>query len=148
MAIRPIATPLAGERVLALSPENATDASTFWQRRLNLFAGRALPYPPAAELLSHEQIATILTEELGRPIRFTAVTREEWTAQILELSQREDESVINADMARHIPAIGVAMASARAPIRAPDSAELQRLTGAAPLPLRQFLAEHCSIFGQ
>lgn len=42
MAIRPIATPLAGERVLALSPENATDASTFWQRRLNLFAGRAL----------------------------------------------------------------------------------------------------------
>lgn len=42
MAIRPIATPLAGERVLALSPENATDVSTFWQRRLNLFAGRAL----------------------------------------------------------------------------------------------------------
>ncbi|MDM0011749.1 hypothetical protein QTH87_04790 [Variovorax sp. J22P168] len=42
MAIRPIATPLAGERVIALSPENATDASTFWQRRLNLFAGRAL----------------------------------------------------------------------------------------------------------
>lgn len=42
MAIRPIATPLAGERVLALSPENATEASTFWQRRLHLFAGRAL----------------------------------------------------------------------------------------------------------
>jgi len=116
--------------------------------RPDLFAGRAIHYPPAAELLSHEQVATILTEELGRPIRFTPVTREEWTAELLELSQRENESVINADMARHIPAIGVSMASARALVRAPDPAELQRLTGAPPLPLRQFLAEHRSVFGQ
>ena len=42
MAIRPIATPLPGERVIALSPENATQASTFWQRRPHMFAGRAL----------------------------------------------------------------------------------------------------------
>jgi len=42
MAIRPILTPLPGERVIALSPGNATDAATFWQRRPNLFPGRAL----------------------------------------------------------------------------------------------------------
>ncbi len=42
MSIRPITTPLPGERVVALSPENATEASTHWQRRLNLFPGRAL----------------------------------------------------------------------------------------------------------
>lgn len=42
MSIRPITTPLPGERVVALSPETATLASTFWQRRLNLFPGRAL----------------------------------------------------------------------------------------------------------
>ena len=42
MAIRPIANPLPGERVLALSPENAAEAATFWRRRPNMFAGRAL----------------------------------------------------------------------------------------------------------
>ena len=42
MAIRPIATPLPGERILALSPENATQAATFWRRRPHMFAGRAL----------------------------------------------------------------------------------------------------------
>jgi len=42
MPNRPIAAPLPGERVVALSPGSATAASTFWQRRLNLFAGRAL----------------------------------------------------------------------------------------------------------
>jgi hypothetical protein len=42
MSIRPITTPLPGERVVALSPENATEAATHWQRRLNLFPGRAL----------------------------------------------------------------------------------------------------------
>jgi hypothetical protein len=42
MAIRPIAKPLPGERVLALSPESATQAATFWRRRPHMFAGRAL----------------------------------------------------------------------------------------------------------
>ncbi|EHR71164.1 collagen triple helix repeat protein [Burkholderiales bacterium JOSHI_001] len=42
MSIRPITTPLPGERVVALSPETATLASSFWQRRLNPFPGRAL----------------------------------------------------------------------------------------------------------
>lgn len=42
MSIRRIDHPLPGERVVALSPENANAAATDWLRRPNLFPGRAL----------------------------------------------------------------------------------------------------------
>ena len=42
MSVKPIANPLHGERVLAMSPETATAAATDWLRRPNMFAGRAL----------------------------------------------------------------------------------------------------------
>lgn len=45
MSITSIDNPLAGERVVALSPENANAAATDWLRRPNLFAGRALTAP-------------------------------------------------------------------------------------------------------
>ncbi len=43
--ITPISRPLPGERVVALSPGNATEAATDWLRRPNLFPGRALTAP-------------------------------------------------------------------------------------------------------
>lgn len=45
MSIERIDKPLQGERVVALSPEDATLAATDWLRRPNLFAGRALTAP-------------------------------------------------------------------------------------------------------
>ncbi len=42
MSITTIAQALMGERVVALSPENASEAATDWSRRPNLFPGRAL----------------------------------------------------------------------------------------------------------
>ncbi len=42
MTIERIDQPLQGERVVALSPEDAGRAATDWRRRPNLFAGRAL----------------------------------------------------------------------------------------------------------
>ncbi len=42
MTIERIEQPLQGERVVALSPEDAGRAATDWRRRPNLFAGRAL----------------------------------------------------------------------------------------------------------
>jgi hypothetical protein len=51
VSIKPIAEPLDGERVLAVSPENANAAATDWLRRPNLFPGRALTAPT----LEHRQ---------------------------------------------------------------------------------------------
>ncbi|MGE0348876.1 hypothetical protein [Hydrogenophaga sp.] len=45
MSIERIDHPLQGERVVALSPGDATLAATDWLRRPNLFAGRALTAP-------------------------------------------------------------------------------------------------------
>ena len=42
MSINKIQQALPGERVVALSPEDATSAATDWLRRPNLFSGRAL----------------------------------------------------------------------------------------------------------
>ena len=42
MTIERIDQPLQGERVVALSPEDASTAATDWRRRPNLFAGRTL----------------------------------------------------------------------------------------------------------
>lgn len=42
MSIRSIVDPLAGERIVALSPETATEAASDWRRRPHLFPGRAL----------------------------------------------------------------------------------------------------------
>lgn len=42
MSITPIRAPLAGERVVGLSPGSATEAATDWRRRPNVFPGRAL----------------------------------------------------------------------------------------------------------
>ena len=43
--VTPIHDPLPGERVVALSPGNATTAATDWLRRPNLYPGRALTAP-------------------------------------------------------------------------------------------------------
>jgi len=42
VSITTIAQALTGERVVALSPENSSEAATDWSRRPNLFPGRAL----------------------------------------------------------------------------------------------------------
>lgn len=44
-SVTPITTPLPGERVVALSPQDAAAAAVAWLRRPNLFPGRALAEP-------------------------------------------------------------------------------------------------------
>ncbi len=45
MSITPIARPLSGEHLVGLAPEDGVDASRWWLRRPNLFAGRTLTAP-------------------------------------------------------------------------------------------------------
>lgn len=111
-------------------------------RRPERFCGQAVHYPPGAELLTHAQIAELLSAELGRRIRFSSTSPQQWAAALLEWAKEDPSGVVNADMARHIPAVGAALASAKAPIVAPDPAQLQRLTGEPPLLMKTFLAQN------
>jgi hypothetical protein len=45
VSITPIDRPLSGEHLVGLAPEDAADASRWWLRRPNLFAGRTLTAP-------------------------------------------------------------------------------------------------------
>lgn len=114
----------------------------------DMFSSPAVHYPPGAELRTHREIAALLSETLGRPIRFDSLTQQEWTASLVALAFRDQSGVVNPDMAKHISAVGAALASAKAPIRPPDAAELQRLTGEPPLSLHAFLANHRHAFEQ
>jgi uncharacterized protein YbjT (DUF2867 family) len=97
-------------------------------------------YPPGAELVSHREIAKMLSSELDREIRFEAISREEWRNELASLAQTNANGVINADMASHISALGAMFSSpGKEPVRAPDKAELGRLIGRNPLSMMEFL---------
>lgn len=97
-------------------------------------------YPPGSELLSHREIAQMLSSELGKEIRFEAISREEWRNEIASLARTGPKGVINADMASHISALGAMFSShGSKPVRAPDKDELARLIGRDPLSMIEFL---------
>ncbi|MBR8256284.1 NmrA family NAD(P)-binding protein [Burkholderia ambifaria] len=114
--------------------------------RPTLFEGHSVHYPPGAEQCSHDEIALILSDVLGRPIRFNALTQTEWTEDILAQVQTDPDSMLNADMAKHISAVGAALANSKAPIRLPNPEELRHLTGAKPISVREFITMNRDLF--
>jgi len=51
-----------------------------------------------AELLSHAEVARVLSEELSRPIRFEPITREAWRDELLALAEAQPGGAVNPDM--------------------------------------------------
>jgi hypothetical protein len=103
------------------------------------FERSTVQYPPGAELLSHAEVAGVLSEELSRPIRFEPVTREAWRDELLALAEAQPGGAVNPDMADHISTLGAARAAGKRPSQTADAAALQRLTGRAPLSFRSFV---------
>jgi Predicted nucleoside-diphosphate-sugar epimerases len=95
-------------------------------------------YPTGAEELNHTDIATILTEELRRPVRFDPVSRDEWHQELVELSTLDPGGVVNPDMAVRISAVGLSIAQ-HGPSRSADVDALARLIGRTPLTFRQYV---------
>ncbi|MEV6236045.1 NmrA family NAD(P)-binding protein [Lentzea sp. NPDC051838] len=95
-------------------------------------------YPSGAEALSHDEIAAILTEELGKPVRYEPVTPEEWRRELVELSTTDQ--VVNPVMAGHITAVAQRVAE-HGSTMASDTEALQRLIGRPPLTFREHLRQ-------
>ncbi|MFT3775991.1 MAG: NAD(P)H-binding protein [Minicystis sp.] len=93
--------------------------------------------PPGAELHTHAEIADVLTSELGKAVRFEAISPDAWRGDLLALAARGG-SAVNQDMAGHISAVGAAL-SRRGPMKAPDAADLQRQLGRPAISLRRFV---------
>jgi uncharacterized protein YbjT (DUF2867 family) len=105
------------------------------------FGAGAIHYPPGAEYLSHAEMAETLGNALHRPLRFEAISKEAWTKELTALATENTGGLINADMAKHISAVGAALASStKGPIVPPDRKKLASLVGSSPLTFQDFLA--------
>ncbi|MFD4668188.1 NmrA family NAD(P)-binding protein [Lentzea sp. NPDC058450] len=98
------------------------------------FAG-PICHPQGAEELSHHEIAEILTERHGRPVRFEPVTPEQWHRELVELSTVED--VVNPDMAGHITEVAARVAQHGSTMAA-DAQALKALIGREPMTFREY----------
>lgn len=105
------------------------------------FENRAIQYPPGSELLDHAEIAAILSERLGRTIAFEPVSAEAWKEELNEIAKAMPGGPVNADMARHISAVGASFSLGRTPPAAPDGAKLEELIDRPPLHFRTWLEE-------
>jgi len=102
-----------------------------------------------AELLSHAEVARVLSEELSRPIRFEPITREAWRDELLALAEAHPGGAVNPIMADHISTLGAAAAArGNRPNQTADGAALQRLTDRAPLSFRSFVQKERERFLQ
>src|SRR6266576_6134143 len=134
-------------RLTWISGEDAAEIGLVALLHPERFERGRVQYPPGAELLSHDEVARVLSEELSRPIRFESITREAWRDELLALAEAQPGGAVNPDMAGHISTLGAAAAApGKGPSRTADAAALQRLTGRAPISFRQFIRAHASQF--
>jgi uncharacterized protein YbjT (DUF2867 family) len=127
-------------RLTWISGEDAAEIGLVALLHRERFERSTVQYPPGAELLSHAEVARVLSEELSRPIRFEPITREAWRNELLALAEAQPGGPVNPDMADHISTLGATRAApGKRPSQTADAAALQRLTGRAPLSFRSFV---------
>ncbi|KUI30278.1 NmrA family NAD(P)-binding protein [Mycobacterium sp. GA-2829] len=102
-------------------------------------------YPRGSERFSHADIAELMSDVLGTPVRFTPLTEEQWRADLLALAEVDGADVVNTVMAQHISAVGAAIAQSGRVIPA-DAATLRELIGREPVGLRDYIAANREAF--
>lgn len=120
-----------------ISGEDAAELMVVALLHPERFGGQSVCYPRGEVVLSHKQIADVLSEELGREISYENISADQWRKELGDLSQR-GHPVVNQDMAKHISALGVAF-SARSGEQAPVAAgALSKLIKRDPMSFRDF----------
>jgi uncharacterized protein YbjT (DUF2867 family) len=117
--------------VALLYPERFTD-SVVW--------------PQGFELLSHYDIAEMLTDVLGETVTFDPVTKHQWRQELVDLSGHDGDTVVNESMAQHISSIGHAVSVQGASSLPADPDALRALIGREPISLRDYLITHLDEF--
>jgi uncharacterized protein YbjT (DUF2867 family) len=110
------------------------------------FGEATICYPSGAEALSHTEIAEVLTQELGRPIHYEAVSVDAWREELLELA-RGGSPALNADMARHISTVGAALSQRVGASKPPAPTELAQQIGRVPKSFRDYVRARRSDLG-
>ena len=101
-------------------------------------------YPPGHELLSHQEIADIISEETGREVRYRHITADEWSRQL----QAHSGGLPNHAMITHITTMAAMCANNTTILRKDtDPSALAAASGRPPLTFRNFVRQHRSAFG-
>lgn len=107
--------------------------------------GAAVTYPRGSEQFSHADIAAMISDVLGTPVRFEPVTGAQWRRELVELSAGGD-AVVNPAMAQHISSIGEAVSAQGAASLSADPEALREVIGREPRTLREFLEANREAF--
>src|SRR5207249_3312833 len=78
-----------------ISGEDAAEIGLVALLHRERFERSTVQYPPGAELLSHAEVARVLSEELSQPIRFEPITREAWRDELLALAEAQPGGPVN-----------------------------------------------------
>jgi uncharacterized protein YbjT (DUF2867 family) len=102
-------------------------------------------YPPGAELLSHGDVAKLISAETGSAIEFAPVSAEDWQST-LERVAHASPGVVNFAMAKHISVVGALTAQRGGAAFPPDPRWLAEIIGHEPLTFAEFIREHRNEF--
>jgi uncharacterized protein YbjT (DUF2867 family) len=104
------------------------------------FGGKSVVYPSGSEKFTHAELAEMIGHHIGRRLRHETIAAEAWEALLTRHAQCDDR--INADMARHISALGANM---RQP--APLNDLFEAVTFERPMTMCEALASGYLSFG-
>jgi uncharacterized protein YbjT (DUF2867 family) len=138
--------------------DNGTFANSFGSAKVPWISGRdaaglavhallqpapsstTVSYPAGAELLSHAEIAEIISAEINRDIHFQSISQPQWR-EIIE-SQANGQGPVNRAMAPYISLVGAGAAARQAPIKSADPDALAAVLGRRPITFAEFVSEH------
>ncbi len=109
-------------------------------------ASAVVTYPPGAEALDHDEVAQIVSAEIGQSVEYLPISHQEWRAMMEDMADIGRSSPVNPAMAQHISTIGAGFAGGKAPLVQPDPEVLAATLGHSPATMAEFVREHRSEF--
>lgn len=127
-----------------ISGRDAADLAVAALVEPDRFAAAKVSYPPGAELLSHVQIAEVISAEIGSVVEFEPISARDWQRGLEDVSQ--SSGVVNDAMAQHISAVGAQLSQRAGAAIVPDPRRLAEITGMEPQSFAEFVRENRGAF--
>ena len=109
-------------------------------------ASTQISYPPPAEIITHAELARIISAEAGRVVRYEHISAASWRQELEIDAAANPGSAVNIAMAQHISTIGAALSQRSEPLVAPDPQALAGMLNRPPTPFIDFVRQNLHRF--
>ena len=109
-------------------------------------ASTQISYPPPAEIITHAELARIISAETGRAVRYEHISAASWRQELEIDAAANPGSAVNIAMAQHISTIGAALSQRSEPLVAPDPQALAGMLNRPPTPFIDFVRQNLHRF--